>query len=298
MGASSFTSNPLLVKDSVGKTRPTVFDLPGDDHIYGKKVERNPEECAAQAKQGILSPRAIRDYRKEHPVRMKIGDHNLFGSDGVGAAGPNGEALTSAEARKMKLLGTLPHDNDPNFREWIAQEVKRNALSTQQEKERLKKKILTTPAQRKSDILESKPKKVLLVDKDPKTLFKMSKFLSQGPKISSWRNDLGEGITTRSGAKSNSNERKNRSETTAQRDLDRAINGIANLTVKKLEPVSPVVPQAICREEKLKVRFIGEPVASGSEKLKVFSSLEPSPAANKKLLAAPGAAPVGWTPSN
>ena len=40
--------NPLLVKNSVGKTRPSVYDLPGIDHVYGKQVERDPEECAAQ----------------------------------------------------------------------------------------------------------------------------------------------------------------------------------------------------------------------------------------------------------
>ncbi|KAI9350338.1 hypothetical protein BDR26DRAFT_915233 [Obelidium mucronatum] len=344
MGASSFTSNPLLVKDSVGKTRPTVFDLPGDDHIYGKKVDRNPEECAAQvlqhwnvkatskhavpaldyitmnrntAKQGILSPRAIRDYRKEHPVRMKIGDHNLFGSDGVGAAGANGEALTSAEARKMKLLGTLPHDNDPNFvygmptrpstpvaylmtdkyqREWIAQEVKRNAMSTQHEKKRLKKKTLATPSQRRSDIMENKPKKLLLVDKDPKTLFKMTKFLSQGPKISSWRNEFGEGITTRTGS-TKSGEKKSRREVAAQQELDHAIKGVADLNLKKLESSSPVAPPiAPAREEKPKVRFVNQTNAVES-KPRVMSSLEPSPVANKKLIAAPGAAPVGWSPN-
>ena len=39
--------NPLLVKGDVGKIRPTVYDLPGDDHIYGKAVIRDPLECAA-----------------------------------------------------------------------------------------------------------------------------------------------------------------------------------------------------------------------------------------------------------
>ncbi|KAJ3084885.1 hypothetical protein BCR33DRAFT_713874 [Rhizoclosmatium globosum] len=340
MGASSFTSNPLLVKDSVGKTRPTVFDLPGDDHIYGKKVERNPEECAAQvlqhwnvkatskhavpaldyitmnrntAKQGILSPRAIRDYRKEHPVRMKIGDHNLFGSDGIGAAGPNGEALTSAEARKLKLLGTLPHDNDSNFvygmptrpstpvaylmtdkyqREWINAEAKRNAAQAAQEKERLKKKTLATPQQRKTDIMESKPKKVLLVDKDPKTLFKMSKFLKQGPKISSWRDD-------KHNSGSQSSERPKTS-STAEKDLEQAIKGVGELKVKdKAANVTNATNAPPPREEvKPKVTFASTPSTQSQEwkQKNGASTLEPSPA-NKKLIAAPGAAPDGWSPN-
>ena len=42
-----FPKNPLLVKVTVGKNRPTVYDLPGQDHVYGKIIERDPEECAA-----------------------------------------------------------------------------------------------------------------------------------------------------------------------------------------------------------------------------------------------------------
>ena len=45
-----FPNNPLLVKVTVGKNRPTVYDLPGQDHVYGKIIERDPEECAATGK--------------------------------------------------------------------------------------------------------------------------------------------------------------------------------------------------------------------------------------------------------
>ena len=46
--ALRFTHNPLLVKHAVGKTRPTVYDLPGSDHVYGKRIERDPLENAAK----------------------------------------------------------------------------------------------------------------------------------------------------------------------------------------------------------------------------------------------------------
>ena len=39
--------NPLLVRSSVGQTKPTCYDLPGGDHIYGKPIDRNPSENAA-----------------------------------------------------------------------------------------------------------------------------------------------------------------------------------------------------------------------------------------------------------
>jgi hypothetical protein len=38
--------NPLLVKGAVGKNKPTVYDLPSEDHIYGKPVIRDPLENA------------------------------------------------------------------------------------------------------------------------------------------------------------------------------------------------------------------------------------------------------------
>ena len=45
-----FPNNPLLVRDTVGKKRPTVYELPPEDHVYGKKIDRDPEECAATGK--------------------------------------------------------------------------------------------------------------------------------------------------------------------------------------------------------------------------------------------------------
>jgi hypothetical protein len=40
--------NPLLVRATVGKTRPTMYDLPAESHIYGKLIPRNPLEDASQ----------------------------------------------------------------------------------------------------------------------------------------------------------------------------------------------------------------------------------------------------------
>ncbi|KAJ3334158.1 hypothetical protein HDU76_008620 [Blyttiomyces sp. JEL0837] len=230
--SAAISNNPLLVKDSVGKSRPTVYDLPGQNHVYGKKVERNPEECAAQvlqnwnvkakskhavpaldyismnrntAKQGISSPSEIRQYRKSHPIRMKIGESNISrGLNGANGGSNNGDALTSAEIRKQRLLGPLPHEKDPNFtygeptrpstpvallmtdvyqREWIEEQERRVQEKQTREKEKAKTKQTKTVTPAKVPL----PKKQVLVDKDPKTLFKMSKFKSAGPKITSWR---------------------------------------------------------------------------------------------------------------
>ncbi|KAJ3199230.1 hypothetical protein HDU82_000618, partial [Entophlyctis luteolus] len=355
MGISPVTTNPLLVKDSVGKTRPTVFDLPGNDHIYGKKVERNPEECAAQvlqhwnvkatskhavpaldyitmnrntAKQGILSPHEIRRYRKEHPVRMRIGDHNLFGSDsgGGGLKNENGEPLTSTEARKLKLLGSLPHDNDPNFvygmptrpstpvaylmtdkyqREWIAGEAKRNLTIAQQQKDRLKKNIQTSPAAvRNQQKNEKVNKRVLIVDKDPKTLFKISKFLKQGPKISSWRRNeqtLAAGgdasVVAAPAPAAGKNLRK---------ELAEAAEGIRNLQLdnissggaqpSKSSPAKAAAAAAAAEDAPPKVRFADDvaPVQLVSKQQKDNAELPQMP--QKKLIAVPGAAPDGWKP--
>ena len=62
------------------------------------------------AKQGIISPIAIREYRKAHPVRMKIGDNNTSVYRKSGSAGDS-----STESRRNKSLGPLPHDSDANY---------------------------------------------------------------------------------------------------------------------------------------------------------------------------------------
>ncbi|KAJ3209010.1 hypothetical protein HDU67_006425 [Dinochytrium kinnereticum] len=224
--SSKTTHNPLLVRDSVGKTRPSVFDLPGSEHVYGKKVERNPEETAAQvlqhwnvkatskhaipaldyitmnrntAKQGINSPKDIREYRKSHPVRMKVGDNEVYAKLNTAT---NGE--TSAELRRQRLIGPLPSDYDKGFaygkptrpstpvarlmtdayqREWIEDQEKREKERETSERERAKRKQNKTITPAKVAL----PKKVLLIDKDPKDLFKLSKFQKAQPKISSLR---------------------------------------------------------------------------------------------------------------
>ncbi|KAI8851866.1 hypothetical protein BC829DRAFT_99044 [Chytridium lagenaria] len=224
--SSKTTHNPLLVRDSVGKTRPSVYDLPEASHVYGKKVERNPEETAAQvlqhwnvkatskhaipaldyitmnrntAKQGINSPKEIRDYRKGHPVRMKVGDNAVYAKLNTAT---NGE--TSAELRRQRLIGPLPSDHDKAFaygkptrpstpvaclmtdvyqREWIEDQEKREKERETVERERTKRKQTKTVTPAKVSL----PKKILLIDKDPNTLFKLSKFQKRKPKISSLR---------------------------------------------------------------------------------------------------------------
>ncbi|KAI9329393.1 hypothetical protein DFJ73DRAFT_631387 [Zopfochytrium polystomum] len=226
--AAAISSNPLLVKDSVGKSRPTVYDLPPSHHVYGKGIERNPEECAAQvlhnwnvkakskhavpsldyismnrntAKHGIINPSEIREFRKHHPIRMKIGDASAAG------VGPPGGAAAAAAAAAQRLVGPLPHDRDPSFtygkptrpstpvatlmtdqyqQEWIMEQEKRNFDILQEEKQKAKKKQTKTVTPAKVPL----PKRPLLVDKDPRSLFKLSRFTDPrrvAAKIVSWR---------------------------------------------------------------------------------------------------------------
>lgn len=38
------TANPLLVRAELGRTKPTVRDLPPDEHVYGDRVPYGPED--------------------------------------------------------------------------------------------------------------------------------------------------------------------------------------------------------------------------------------------------------------
>jgi len=128
--------NPLLVKITVGKTRPSVYDLPKEGHVYGIVLERNPDECAATvlqhwetiktikkqdvtaldyiamnrntAKEGIITAKGAIESRKKNPVHVKIGSSNstrrrLFTS----SLGNPGEHKPHS--------GPLPSDKDTQF---------------------------------------------------------------------------------------------------------------------------------------------------------------------------------------
>jgi hypothetical protein len=66
------------------------------------------------AKQGIIQPHEIRDYRKEHPVRLRIGDHNLTSSLLVRNKSRS-VVQGGGDSEGRRQLGPLPHDVDPNF---------------------------------------------------------------------------------------------------------------------------------------------------------------------------------------
>jgi hypothetical protein len=50
---ASVKKNVLLVKAEVGKARPTVYDLPETNHIYGKQIARDPDNCASTGRSFI-----------------------------------------------------------------------------------------------------------------------------------------------------------------------------------------------------------------------------------------------------
>ncbi|KAJ1558445.1 hypothetical protein HK405_013669 [Cladochytrium tenue] len=225
--AAAISNNPLLVKDGVGKGRPSVYDLPADDHVYGKRVERNPDECAAKvlhtwnvraksknavpaldyvamnrnsARQGVGRPDEIREFRRQHPVRLRVGD---AGAEAASLSSSSASSAAAAGARR-RFADPLPHDRDPEFtygkptrpstpvaclmtdiyqREWVKDQEKKATERQEREKEKAKKKHTTTVTPAKVPL----PKKILLVDKDPYTLFKLSRFARAGPRIDSWR---------------------------------------------------------------------------------------------------------------
>ncbi|KAL5039258.1 hypothetical protein BDV3_002634 [Batrachochytrium dendrobatidis] len=217
--------NPLLVKHVVGKTRQTVYDLPGEDHVYGKQIERDSTEktgVIAQnqsskatitakhsapaldyitmnrnaAKKGIISPKSIREYREENPIRCASGDHSLY----------NGKA-SGQERGLQRTRGPLPSDTNVNFtygkptrpstpvsclmtdryqREWLDQ-----LESKQKEQEKINKTKTAKKQTAKIAISRQRPaaKAKLSDTSNLNELFKMSKFKKIGPKVVSHRPD-------------------------------------------------------------------------------------------------------------
>lgn len=60
------------------------------------------------AKQGIISPKAIRHYREGHPVRVQVGDH---------AFGPlrSRDPMPGVKSIDPRRRGPLPSDKNSNF---------------------------------------------------------------------------------------------------------------------------------------------------------------------------------------
>lgn len=229
-------NNPLLVKGIVGKTRPTVFDLPAPDHIYGKSIDRNPDETAAKAlhqwhvkanskhaipsldyismnryslSNGITNSAEIREFRKEHPVRMKVGDHSVMSTIGDNNNSATAEISCAAALRKKRGSGPLPSDHDGLFtygkatrpstpvsrlmtdfyqREWMEEQDRRYQKEVK-EKEKTRRKNIHKSVESR---LHKPIKHQTIFERDVSTLFKMSKFKNVPAAISCWRNGNGE----------------------------------------------------------------------------------------------------------
>jgi len=57
--------NPLLLKDDVGKPKPSTYNLPTNEFIYGKALKRDKEG----AKEGYLQ-RIIKYYFSVHDMEI------------------------------------------------------------------------------------------------------------------------------------------------------------------------------------------------------------------------------------
>ncbi|KAJ3364500.1 hypothetical protein GGF32_001600 [Allomyces javanicus] len=203
VSSSRGAANTLLVKSPVGKARPTCYTLPCDEHVYGKKVDRRPDETTAkvltswQTKQksknavpsldyvsmnkltlhaGIVDPKGQYEHRKLHPIRMKVIDH---------ATHP-----TPRSARRH-----LPSDTDPTFTygkptrpsspvgklmsDHYQREYDEAMKMREEEHARALAAMTHRPRTRKDQMVplqHPKPKHLTIYERDAKGLFKMPRF--------------------------------------------------------------------------------------------------------------------------
>ncbi|TPX55117.1 hypothetical protein PhCBS80983_g05591 [Powellomyces hirtus] len=213
------TNNVLLVHSSVGKTRPSVYSLPGMNHIYGKRVEypfyllvlqhwhihshardSTPKTLnyiamnRGAAKEGIINPRDLRKYRKLNPIRINVSTTH----------GTPGGVQTVGGGAALYKKAPIPSDADPRFtygkptrpstpvadlmtdryqREWLVQQEKRLAEASRAPKKLKSWELSKTSTHSKSNT----PKTFPICERDPKTLWKMSKFSSVPAHLSTWR---------------------------------------------------------------------------------------------------------------
>ncbi|KAH6562380.1 hypothetical protein BASA62_009224 [Batrachochytrium salamandrivorans] len=183
--------NTLLVKHEVGKTRTTVYDLPSDDHVYGKRVERDPLENTALVQHwnvNATTQQAIPalDYITMNRNSAKQGSQ---GSISQRARGPLPSDTNHAFTYGKPTRSSTPVARlmtDQYQREWLKQ-----LNDKQEEQESLQKaKAIKKMSAKKyvpREPVVAKPK--LMVEKDTKTLFKLSKFKNVPSKIVSHRSE-------------------------------------------------------------------------------------------------------------
>ena len=72
------SGNFLLIKDSMGKPKPSTRDLPGDGYTYGKKLQHDPEGVGAlltswaEHKVSVL-PKSDKDFKKLNALAVAEG---------------------------------------------------------------------------------------------------------------------------------------------------------------------------------------------------------------------------------
>ncbi|KAI8592695.1 hypothetical protein BDZ88DRAFT_407329 [Geranomyces variabilis] len=225
------TNNVLLVHSSVGKTRPSVYSLPGMNHIYGKRVERDGSGCAevlqhwhvhtnprdssnaprmlnyvamnrGAAKDGIVSPRDLRAYRKLHPIRINV---SMSGRGGSSDNDEGSGGVKTVHGGALYRKAPIPSDGDPRFtygkptrpstpvadlmtdryqREWLVQQERRLAEANRAPKNKPKNPPTKSSPTNQS---RSSPKILSIAERDPRTLWKLSKFTHVPAHLDTWR---------------------------------------------------------------------------------------------------------------
>lgn len=182
-------TNPLLVKYPVGRARPSCYNLPGEDHVYGKrghvetghghqpqvekKVTRQIDYIAMNKlslKQKILDPKGQSIIRKQKPIYLPVIEY------------------TSTASRKSRKL---PSDNNPNFTYGVPTRASSPLANLMREPsfheadsgETLVEVKRRTLKQQVIPLQKPKPRFIPIAERDPKTLFKMPRFRKISHKI-------------------------------------------------------------------------------------------------------------------
>lgn len=196
-------ANPLIAKADVGKARLPVCSLPGSEFVYGRKNEQKKEEninvshahakgpsahpvldyvsmnrCAT--KNGVTSAKEIREYRKDHPHRIKVGNYTKISMKGSKTKLPSDENPNFSYGKPIRPstpVACLMSDMYVN--QWLEEQRIRSEDRAKAEREKQRKPKMM------SNMLQPKraPKKKPVMETHPEQLFKMTKFTKIGPKV-------------------------------------------------------------------------------------------------------------------
>ena len=209
------SANFLLVKDDVGRAKPTIRVLPGIDFTYGRNIQRDKEGAGAvtsswqfhtpsppptpdrdfkalnflSVRDGRTTPKQLTEFRKGKDVRLRLHSHRLS----LSPPPPNSTVFGIRTRPSTPMNSVMSH-----LYGRIASELKHEEYK----EEKVTSPKMKRPRMTRTATLLMQSVRSSSAFSKPQSTFKMKKFLRATARVSSFRKPEGQGASAKNPAPS------------------------------------------------------------------------------------------------